>query len=46
MNLPIPSTIDEVTTDWLSQAMGVDVGDVSVAQIGAGIGVSSAVYRV
>lgn len=45
MSLPIPSTIDQVTTDWLSQAMDIDVGDVSVAQIGEGIGVSSAVYR-
>ena len=45
MSLPIPSTIDEVTADWLSSAMGVDVGEISVSQIGEGIGVSSAVYR-
>ena len=45
MSIPIPSTIDEVTAEWMSSAMGVDVGDVSLAQIGEGIGVSSAVYR-
>ncbi len=45
MTIAIPSTADEVTADWLSSAMGLDVGDVSVSQIGEGIGVSSAVYR-
>ncbi len=46
MSIPIPSTIDDVTADWMSSAMGTDVGEISTSQIGEGIGVSSAVYRI
>jgi hypothetical protein len=42
----IPATIDDVTAPWLSAVTGFDVSALSIAQIGVGIGVSSALYRV
>jgi hypothetical protein len=41
----IPTTIDEVTPAWLAEATGLSVDGFDVEQIGQGIGVSSAVYR-
>lgn len=41
----IPSAAAEITPDWLGAALGARVDDVEVTQIGAGIGVSSALYR-
>jgi len=42
----IPASIDEVTPAWLSEVMRADVTSVETEQIGVGIGVSSALYRV
>lgn len=41
----IPDTIDDVTTEWVAGALGSRVDSMSAEQIGVGIGVSSAVYR-
>jgi hypothetical protein len=41
----IPGGIDEVTAGWLSDVTGLDVTSFEPQQIGVGIGVSSAVYR-
>jgi hypothetical protein len=41
----IPASIDEVTPAWLGEVLGCDVGAVVHEQIGVGIGVSSALYR-
>lgn len=41
----IPTTIEEVTTEWLAEATGLNVTSVNSELIGVGIGVSSAVYR-
>ncbi|GAC1309561.1 MAG: phosphotransferase [Acidimicrobiales bacterium] len=43
---PIPATIDEVTAEWLSAVTGFELRSIRAEQIGVGIGVSSAVYRV
>ena len=45
MRIPIPATIDDVGADWLSEALSASVTAVEVEQIGVGIGVSSALYR-
>jgi Ser/Thr protein kinase RdoA (MazF antagonist) len=42
----IPATIDDVTPAWLTEAMGLAVTSAKAEQIGVGIGVSSALYRV
>ncbi len=42
----IPGSIDEVTPGWLSEAISHDVTSIEVEQIGVGVGVSSALYRV
>jgi hypothetical protein len=42
----IPTSIDDVTASWLAEVTGLDVQSIDVKQIGAGIGVSSALYRV
>ena len=42
----IPASIDEITSEWLTEVSGFDVASVEVEQIGVGIGVSSALYRV
>ena len=42
----IPASIDEVTPEWLGEVMRADVTSIEVDQIGVGIGVSSALYRV
>lgn len=42
----IPVTIDDVTSDWLASVTGLPITGVEIEQIGQGIGVSSAVYRV
>ena len=41
----IPTSIDDVTPEWLAAAMGREVHDATIEQIGVGIGVSSALYR-
>jgi hypothetical protein len=41
----IPSTVDDISAEWLSAALGAVITDVQTTQIGAGIGVSSALYR-
>jgi hypothetical protein len=43
--VPIPATIDDVDASWLAEATGLPVEGVEVEQIGVGIGVSSALYR-
>ncbi len=42
----IPSTFDDVTAEWLAEATGLPISEVTLDQIGTGIGVSSALYRV
>ncbi len=42
----IPASIDEVSIDWLTDVTGFELDSAHVEQIGAGIGVSSALYRV
>ena len=42
----IPGSIDAVTATWLAEATGLPITGISVEQIGAGIGVIGAVYRV
>ena len=42
----IPATIGDVTAGWLSDATGLEILDIAIEQIGVGVGVSSAVYRV
>lgn len=44
--MTIPASIDDVTAEWLAEVTGLDVTAISAEQIGAGIGVSSALYRV
>jgi hypothetical protein len=41
----IPASIEDVTAAWLAEATGLAVESFEVDQIGQGIGVSSAVYR-
>ena len=41
----IPATIADVTPGWVAEATGLAVTDVDIEQIGVGVGVSSAVYR-
>ena len=41
----IPTSIDQITVDWLRTATGLDVQTAEIEQIGIGVGVSSAVYR-
>jgi hypothetical protein len=41
----IPSTIGDVSAEWLAEATGLAVTSFEPEQIGVGIGVSSAVYR-
>ncbi|MBA3303845.1 MAG: phosphotransferase [Acidimicrobiia bacterium] len=42
----IPASIDEVTADWLTDVTEFQVDGTAVEQIGVGVGVSSALYRV
>ena len=42
----IPASIDEVTPAWLTEVMGCPITAATPSQIGIGIGVSSALYRV
>lgn len=42
----IPGSIEDVTAEWLREVTGRSIRAVSATQIGAGIGVSSALYRV
>jgi len=42
----IPTKIDDITPGWLAEATGLDVQAADIEQIGAGIGVMSALYRV
>lgn len=42
----IPASIDDVTPAWLGEVMGHDITSIDVEQIGVGVGVSSALYRV
>lgn len=41
----LPTTAGDITADWLGAVLGARVDAVEVTQIGAGIGVSSALYR-
>ena len=41
----IPTSISEITPAWLAEVTRLDVQSVEVEQIGVGIGVSSALYR-
>ena len=41
----IPATIDAVTVPWLNDVTGLDVDTAEAEQIGVGVGVSSALYR-
>jgi Ser/Thr protein kinase RdoA (MazF antagonist) len=41
-----PTAVGEITADWLATVTGLAIEDIDVEQIGAGIGVSSALYRV
>lgn len=41
----IPSTIDDVTAPWVNEVTGFEVEMLTAEQIGVGIGVSSALYR-
>jgi hypothetical protein len=41
----IPTSIEEITAEWLGSATGLDVQHADIEQIGIGVGVSSAVYR-
>ena len=41
----IPSGPDEVTAEWIAEVTGWSVDGVEIDEIGAGLGVSSAVYR-
>lgn len=43
--IPIPASIDEVSSEWLCAATGLDIASSEAQQIGVGIGVSSALYR-
>ncbi len=50
-DLPIPSTIDDVTTEWLSEVLAGDgnrpeVLSFTAEMFGEGVGVSSSLYRV
>jgi hypothetical protein len=45
MTTTIPSSIDEVTAEWLSAATGWQVTSARNEIIGVGVGVASAVYR-
>lgn len=44
--MSIPASIDDVSAEWLAEVTGFDVTAIKAEQIGAGIGVSSALYRV
>ncbi|HYK31585.1 MAG TPA: hypothetical protein VEV63_06460, partial [Streptosporangiaceae bacterium] len=41
----IPRSIDEIDAAWLATATGLRITGVRAEQIGVGIGVASAVYR-
>src|SRR5262245_27250775 len=41
-----PTSVEEITPSWLASATGLSVDSIDVQQIGAGIGVMSALYRV
>lgn len=41
----MPTTIGDVTATWLAEATGLPVDELTIEQIGVGIGVSSALYR-
>jgi len=42
----IPASIDDISAAWLGEVTGLPVEAVGIEQIGQGIGVSSALYRV
>ena len=44
--LSIPTSIDDVTAEWLAEATGLPITAISATEIGAGLGVIGAVYRV
>jgi hypothetical protein len=43
--MSIPKSPADVTPAWFNEHLGWDINDVQIHEIGAGIGVSSAVYR-
>jgi aminoglycoside phosphotransferase (APT) family kinase protein len=42
----IPTKIDDVTADWLASVTGLPITSIAAKEIGAGLGVIGAVYRV
>lgn len=42
----IPKTINEVTADWLSEAVAGDVADFQLTQIGQGVGIMGDIFKV
>src|SRR5688500_5776551 len=42
----IPASIDDVTAPWLAEVTGLPITAISATEIGAGLGVIGAVYRV
>ncbi len=46
MSVAIPNGIDDVTAEWLAAATGWSIDSMAIEQIGVGVGVSSALYRV
>lgn len=45
MTATIPASIDEVTPAWLAEVTGLAIDEAKPEQIGVGVGVSSALYR-
>lgn len=44
--MTIPASVEDITVDWMTDTAGVPCEAVEVTQIGVGVGVSSALYRV
>ncbi len=42
----LPASIDDVDAAWLAETLGDEITSIDVHQIGVGVGVSSALYRV
>jgi hypothetical protein len=45
MTTTIPTSVDQVTAEWLGATCAFDVSEVVAEQIGVGVGVSSGLYR-
>lgn len=46
MATTIPTKIDDITPEWLATATGLPITGISATEIGAGLGVIGAVYRI